>query len=54
MKCSSRDLTVTTTKAVIDDLDALVKTGLFGVDRAKVAEELLRAALRHVVLDGWL
>ena len=51
---SSRSFTIVTTKTVVEDLDALVKTGVFGTSRAEVAEGLMREALRHAVQDGWV
>jgi hypothetical protein len=44
---------LSTTPAVCRELDALVKTGLFGKSRAEVAEQLLRERLREVIHAGW-
>ena len=43
---------VHTTGAVVDALDALVATGLWGLDRSSVAEELLRNAIREIEFAG--
>ncbi len=42
------DLTLTTTWQVIDQLDRLVRTGLYGATREAAAEELIRGRLRAI------
>jgi hypothetical protein len=46
--------TIRTTPWVIDTVEVLARTGRFGKNGAEVAEELLRAKLREVELEGWL
>lgn len=38
---------------VLGELDWLTQLGLFGKNRAEVAEELMRAQLRQLHLEGW-
>jgi len=47
-------LHLSTTPQVIAALDALARTGKFGKTHTEVGEELLRAKLREVELEGWL
>ncbi|MCE7894836.1 MAG: hypothetical protein DYH12_34890 [Sorangiineae bacterium PRO1] len=47
-------LKLSTTRWVHESLEALARTGRFGKNGAEVAEELLRAKLREVELEGWL
>jgi hypothetical protein len=47
-------LHLSTTPRVLDALDALVKTEMFGKTRTEVAEELMRLKLREIILKGWL
>lgn len=45
---------ISTTSAVVEVLDGLVATGLFGKTRADLAETLMRERLRDVVEEqGW-
>jgi hypothetical protein len=50
----TKKLHLSTTTQVLDALDALVRTGLFGKTRTEVAEELLRVKVREAVSVGWL
>lgn len=45
---------LSTTPQVVKALEALAKTGKFGKNASEVAEELLRAKLREIELEGWL
>jgi hypothetical protein len=45
---------LSTTPQVRDLLEALADTGRFGKNASEVGEELLRAKLREVELQGWL
>jgi hypothetical protein len=45
---------ISTTPWVSQTLDVLAKTGRFGKAPSEVAEELLRAKLREIELEGWL
>lgn len=47
-------LKLSTTPHVIKALERLVRTGKFGKTPSEAAEELLRAKLREVELEGWL
>lgn len=47
-------LKLSTTAQVADLLDRLALTGRFGKTGTEVGEELLRARLREVELEGWL
>jgi len=47
-------LHLSTTPQVVAALDALAKTGKFGKTPTEVGEELLRAKLREIELEGWL
>ncbi|HEX2121619.1 MAG TPA: hypothetical protein VHL59_08260 [Thermoanaerobaculia bacterium] len=38
---------------VLGELDRLTALGLFGKSRTEVAEELMRAQLRQLHLEGW-
>lgn len=45
---------LSTTQAICDDLDRLVRTGYFGKTRAEAAEQLLRAELmRRIESDAF-
>jgi hypothetical protein len=46
-------ITIETSQEVYRLLGELAETGKFGTDENAVAEELLRAKLREVELDGW-
>lgn len=48
------DVKLSTTPQVKALLEALAKTGRFGKNASEVGEELLRAKLREVELEGWL
>ena len=50
----SLSLELKTTSYVSDAIDALVDSGRFGEDADAVVEELLRAKLRELELEGWL
>lgn len=50
----TRTVKISTTPWVVETLDVLAKTGRFGKAASEVAEELLRAKLREVELEGWL
>lgn len=50
----TRNVKISTTPWVVETLDVLAKTGRFGKAASEVAEELLRAKLREVELEGWL
>lgn len=45
-------LRLSTTRQVLELLDQLAATGLYGKNRAEVAEEMLRARLREALRDG--
>jgi hypothetical protein len=45
---------ISTTPQVHDVLTRLAQTGRFGKSATEVAEELLRAKMREVELEGWL
>ncbi len=45
---------ISTTPWVVETLDVLAKTGRFGKSPSEVADELLRAKLREIELEGWL
>lgn len=47
-------LHLSTTPQVARMLEALAKTGRFGKNASEAAEELMRAKLREVELEGWL
>jgi hypothetical protein len=47
-------LHLSTTPQVKELLDLLAQTGRFGKNGSEVGEELLRAKLREVELEGWL
>lgn len=47
------DVHLSTTPQVKDLLESLAKTGRFGKNASEVGEELLRAKLREVELEGW-
>jgi hypothetical protein len=48
------DLRLVTTGEVLNDLEKLVSLGRFGRTVEEAAEEMLRARLREVLLEGWL
>ena len=48
------DVHLSTTPQVKDLLESLAATGRFGKNASEVGEELLRAKLREVELEGWL
>ena len=50
----TRIVKISTTPWVADTLDVLARTGRFGKAPSEVAEELLRAKLREIELEGWL
>ena len=50
----TRKLQLATTPQVVEALEALARTGKFGKVGSEVAEELLRAKLREVEMEGWL
>lgn len=50
----ARVVKISTTPWVADTLDLLARTGRFGKAPSEVAEELLRAKLREIELEGWL
>jgi hypothetical protein len=50
----TRIVKISTTPWVADTLDLLARTGRFGKAPSEVAEELLRAKLREIELEGWL
>ena len=45
---------LSTTPEVVQALDTLSRTGMFGKNPSEVAEELLRLKLREIELEGWL
>jgi hypothetical protein len=45
---------ISTTPWVSETLERLARTGRFGKNPSEVADELLRAKLREVELEGWL
>lgn len=45
---------LSTTPQIWDLLEALADTGRFGKNPSEVGEELLRAKVREVELEGWL
>lgn len=47
-------LRISTTPQVVDMLDRLVETGLYGKNRAEAAEELLRGKVIEAIRDGLL
>ena len=47
-------LHLSTTPQVKELLESLAVTGRFGKNASEVGEELLRAKLREVELEGWL
>ena len=47
-------LQLSTTAQVVEALEALARTGKFGKNASEAAEELLRAKLREIELEGWL
>lgn len=47
-------LQLSTTKQVLEALEALASMGKFGKNPSEVAEELMRTKLREVELEGWL
>jgi hypothetical protein len=48
------EVKLSTTPQVRELLELLAKTGRFGKNASEVGEELMRARLREVELDGWL
>jgi len=48
------DVHLSTTRQVRELLERLADTGRFGKNASEVGEELLRAKLREVELEGWL
>jgi hypothetical protein len=52
-RSSGFTVTLRSTLQVRDNLDHLKKTGLFGKSISEVAEELMRAQLRHLSRTGW-
>jgi hypothetical protein len=50
----TRPVKLSTTPWVVETLEMLAKTGRFGKAPSEVAEELLRAKLREIELEGWL
>lgn len=48
----TRIVKISTTPWVADTLDLLARTGRFGKAPSEVAEELLRAKLREIELEG--
>lgn len=50
----TEEILVSVTPQVSDAIDRLVKTGLFGVTRAAVVEELVRGRVRDLALEGWI
>lgn len=50
----TRTVKISTTPWVVETLEVLASTGRFGKAASEVAEELLRAKLREVELEGWL
>jgi hypothetical protein len=48
------ELHLSTTPQVKELLERLATTGRFGKNGSEVGEELLRAKLREVELEGWL
>jgi hypothetical protein len=51
---STAVLQLSTTPAVIEHLQALVKTGFYGKNHTEAAERLLAATLESMVRDGRL
>lgn len=47
-------LRISTTPQVVDMLERLVETGLYGKNRAEAAEELLRGKVIEAIRDGLL
>lgn len=47
-------LQLSTTPQVLQALEALAATGMFGKNASEAAEELLRLKLREIDLEGWL
>ena len=50
----TQSVKVSTTPWVTVSLERLARTGRFGKNASEVAEELLRAKLRELELEGWL
>ncbi len=47
-KLAKRELTVTTTAAVVDILEELVETGYYGTSVEHLAEQLIRQQLQQI------
>lgn len=51
---TTQQLRISTTNAVVSLLDQIAATGLYGKNRAEVAEEMLREKIREAVRNGLL
>jgi hypothetical protein len=50
----TKNVKISTTPWVFETLERLARTGRFGKAATEVAEELLRAKLREIEMEGWL
>jgi hypothetical protein len=53
-EAQTKTVQIATTTQVWNILRALARTGRFGKNAAEVAEELMRAKVREVELEGWV
>jgi hypothetical protein len=51
---STEILTISTTPHILSALETLVRTGLYGKNRAEAAERLVSNAIRDLILDDTL